>query len=341
MPMAIAVRDGEVRNTRLLFRGDLDRPGEEVPRGFLSVIEHVDSGKIGTDSSGRLALADWIANEQNPLTARVMVNRIWLHLFGRGLVNTPDNFGSMGETPSNSEMLDYLASQFMTNGWSTKKMIRRLMLTSTYQLSSAYNSDAHTTDPENRLYWRMNRKRLDAESLRDSILAVNQSLDRTVGGDKVPDLTDNGRMPDGRPVSSEVLISRRRSLYLPIFRGQLNDLYQVFDFPDPNSLSGKRYVTTAPTQALFLMNSPFIAGESRRWAERLESKSESDLINNVYFAAYARPCSEEERTRATTFLRNYGNALIATESDQAIRRKKALQALCQAIIESTEFRFLN
>jgi hypothetical protein len=121
MPMAIAVRDGEVRNTRLLFRGDLDRPGEEVPRGFLSVIEHVDSGKIGTDSSGRLALADWIANEQNPLTARVMVNRIWLHLFGRGLVNTPDNFGSMGETPSNSEMLDYLASQFMTTAGRRRK----------------------------------------------------------------------------------------------------------------------------------------------------------------------------------------------------------------------------
>src|SRR5262249_47729909 len=126
-----------------------------------------------------------------------------------------------------------------------------------------------------------------------------------------------------------------------IFRGRLNDLFQVFDFPDANILSGKRYVTTAPTQALFLMNSPFVVEESRRWAERLESKSESDVVNDIYLSAYARPCSDEERTGAKTFLRNYGNALIATESDQAVRKKKALQALCQAIIESTEFRFLN
>jgi hypothetical protein len=148
-------------------------------------------------------------------------------------------------------------------------------------------------------------------------------------------------MPDGRAVPSEVLISRRRSLYLPVFRGQLNELYQVFDFPDPNILSGKRYVTTAPTQALFLMNSSFVIGECRRWAERLESKSESDLVHDIYLSAYARPCSDEEHTRATTFLHNYTNALIATESDQAVRKKKAIQALCQAIIESTEFRFLN
>ncbi len=337
MPMAVAVRDGEIRNTRVLFRGDPDRPGEEVPRGFLSVIEHVDSGKIGTDSSGRLALANWIANDQNPLTARVMVNRIWLHLFGRGLVNTPDNFGSMGETPSHPELLDYLTSEFMTNGWSTKKMIRRLMLTSTYQLSTAYNSEAHTADPENRFNWRSNRKRLDAESLRDSILAVNQSLDRTIGGDT----SGNNRGSVDGGAGTQTLASRRRSLYLQIFRGRLNDLFQVFDFPDPNTLAGKRYVTTAPTQALFLMNSPFVMEESRRWAERLESRSESHLINDIYLSAYARPCSDKERSTATTFLRNYANALIATESDQAVRKKKALQALCQAIIESTEFRFLN
>jgi hypothetical protein len=340
MPMALAVRDGEIKNTRVLFRGDPERPGDEVPRGFLSVIEHVQTGTLGTDSSGRLALADWIASEKNPLTARVMVNRIWLNLFGRGLVNTPDNFGSMGELPSNPELLDYLASEFTANGWSTKRMIKRLMLSSTYQLSSAYSAEAHASDPDDRLFWRMSRKRLDAEELRDSILVVNQTLDRTVGGDTI------GAIAAGMPersgaAASDPLTSRRRSLYLPVFRGGLNDLFQVFDFPDPNALAGKRYVTTAPTQALFLMNSPFVVQESGRWAERLEAKSDSDVVSGVYLTAYGRSCSDEERTRALAFLRDFTNAAIATEQDQQARRRKALQAFCQAIIESTEFRFLN
>ena len=340
MPMALAVREGEIRNTKVHIRGDPERLGDEVPRGFLSLIDHVQSGALGTASSGRLALAQWIAHDQNPLTARVLVNRLWLYLFGRGLVGTPDNFGSMGELPSHPELLDYLASEFMKEGWSTKKMVRRLMLCSTYQLSSEHHPEAFAADPENRLLWRMNRRRLDAESLRDSILAVNSTLERTIGGE----LATEDRPDPGSINRTDLLASRRRTLYLPVFRGNLNDLYQVFDFPDPNALAGKRFVTTAPTQALFLMNSPFITGECKTWAGQLlaqSGKSEIELLQEVYLKAYARPCTAEEQQRASAFLEKYRNGLIAVEPGAANRQQKALQAFCHAILESTEFRFLN
>ncbi|HEV8543301.1 MAG TPA: DUF1553 domain-containing protein, partial [Verrucomicrobiae bacterium] len=344
MPMALAVRDEDGRNVKINIRGDPERLGEEVPRGFLSLIDHIQTGALGTDSSGRLQLANWIANEQNPLTVRVMVNRLWQHLFGRGLVGTPDNFGSMGELPSHPELLDYLASEFMQNGWSTKKMIRRLMLSSTYQLSSAYDEKDHAIDPENRYLWRANRKRLDAESLRDAILALNGSLDPKLGGESL-----NGTPPPNTAMAqrNDLLASRRRSLYLPVFRGNLNDLFQVFDFPDPHALSGKRYVTTAPTQALFLMNSPFMIDESKLWAEKLAgaspatTASESDLIEQAYLAAFARPATGEELQRAQTFLKNYTASLAQIEPDPAARKAKAWQGFSQALLETTEFRFLD
>ncbi len=341
MPMALAVRDGEPRNLRVLTRGDLERPGEEAPRGFLSLVGSIGQARPGADSSGRLALADWIASDKNPLTARVMANRIWLHLFGRGLVNTPDNFGTMGEAPANAELLDYLASEFMAGGWSTRKMIRRLVLSSTYQLSSAYNPATFAADPDNRLCWRMNRKRLDAEELRDAILAANRSLDLTLGGESLGQNQNPGPAAGADP---NVLASRRRSLYLPVLRGSLNELYQAFDFPDPHALAGKRYVTTAATQALFLMNSPFATQESKRWAEKLLSqsdKNENELAGAAYAAAFARPCTTAEQIRAANFIRDFSNALIPSEPDATRRKKKAVEAFCQALIESTEFRFLN
>lgn len=341
LPRALAVRDSEARNMKIHIRGDPERLGDEVPRGFLSLIEHVDSGALGTDSSGRLQLANWIADPRNPLAARVAVNRIWQHLFGRGLVNTPDNFGSMGELPSNPELLDYLASEFIKDGWSRKRMIRRLMLTSTYQLSAAHDEKAGAKDPENRLLWRMNRKRLDAESLRDSILALSGALDRTFGGSSLT----NG--PNGAPFQSPTRAfddSTRRSIYLPVLRGNVNELFQVFDFPDPSALAAKRHVTTAPTQALYLMNSPFITQQAGVWAEKLlkdTGRSNAEIINQVYLAAYNRACTAAERTRAEQFLAGFERSLTPVESDPAVRKKRALQACCQAILESTEFRFLN
>ena len=341
MPRALAVRDSTPRNTKIHIRGDPERLGEEVPRGFLSVVEHVESGKLGTDSSGRLELAKWIADERNPLTARVMVNRIWQHLFGRGLVNTPDNFGSMGEMPSHPDLLDYLASEFIKDGWSTKRMIRRLMLTSTYQLSSEHSEKGHAVDPENKYYWRMQRKRLDAESLRDAVLALNGTLDRTIGGSTL-NATNGG--PPGQPARQQFEEFKRRSIYLPVLRGNVNELFQVFDFPDPHALAGKRYVTTAPTQALFLMNSEFAAEQARLWAERVladTSKSASDWITELYVAAYSRQPQTEELKRAEEFLTQFERALAPVEQDATARKKKAVQAFCHSLMQSTEFRFLN
>jgi len=246
----------------------------------------------------------------------------------------------MGEAPSHPELLDYLATEFMKDGWSTKRMIRRLMLTSTYQMSTTHDEKSYSIDPEDRYFWRAHRKRLDAESLRDAILAINGTLDRTVGGNTL----ENPDQP-GRPPRSQALEElTRRSVYLPVLRGNLNELFQVFDFPDPHALAGKRYVTTAPTQALFLMNSTFAAEQSRRWAEQLLSnsgKSTSEWIADAYLAAYARTPRPDELKRADEFLANFERALAPTEQDAALRKKKAAQAVCHALLQSTEFRFLN
>jgi mono/diheme cytochrome c family protein len=339
MPRALAVKDSTPRNSKIHIRGDPERLGQEVPRGFLSLIEHVETGQLGTDSSGRLELARWIADSRNPLTARVAVNRIWQHLMGRPLVNTPDNFGSMGEAPTHPELLDYLASEFMNDQWSTKRFIRRLMLTSTYQMSSAHNTKAHGIDPENIYFWRAHRKRLDAESLRDAILAINGTLDRTFGGNSL-----DGNQPAQPARNQQLEDLTRRSVYLPVLRGNVNELFQVFDFPDPHALAAKRFVTTAPTQALFLMNSSFAAEQSRLWAEQLLSdsgKSTPDWIALAYLSAYSRRPSPAEIQRAEQFLLNFERALAPAEQDPAVRKQKAVQAFCHALIQSTEFRFLN
>lgn len=339
VPTAMALRDGTARDAKIHLRGDPERLGPEVRRGFLSAIENLRGHALAENASGRLELANWIAHEQNPLTARVAVNRIWQHLFGAGLVATPDNFGAMGQPPTHPELLDYLAAEFIENGWSTKKMIRRLMLTRTYQLSSEPNAKAQAADPGNHLLWRAHRKRLDAESLRDSILASNGSLDRSIGG-----RIDSGQEapPIINAAAGELPDANRRSLYLPVIRGALNDLFQAFDFPDPHAISGQRHVTTAPTQALFLMNSPFLSRQAGLWARSLladPALSDDARVTRVFERAYARPPTAREMERATMFLKSYSAALSA--EDEAARKQKAWQGLCHAIYESTEFRFLN
>lgn len=339
VPSAIAIREGPAQNAKIHIRGDPERLGAEVPRGFLTAVESLRGLPLADNASGRLELANWIAHERNPLAGRVAVNRIWQHLFGAGLVSTPDNFGAMGQPPSHPELLDFLAAEFIENGWSTKKMIRRLMLTKTYQLSAEQNTKAHAVDPGNELLWRAHRKRLDAESLRDAVLAANGSLDRSIGG-QIQSGQDAPTILNA--AGSDVPEANRRSLYLPILRGALNDLFQVFDFPDPHTISGQRHVTTAPTQALFLMNSPFIDRQSALWSRGLLADgtlSDEARVERVFERAYARPPSSREKERALAFLKSYSEALPADEGNA--RREKSWQGLCHAIFESTEFRFLN
>ena len=297
-PMAIAVQDRAVpKDCRVNIGGDPHNLGEEIPRGFLSVASPAKAGRIDSHrnlkglyegfqkSSGRLELAEWLIDPRNRLLARVMVNRIWHHLFGAGLVRTVDNFGAGGEPPSHPELLDYLASRFVEQGWSIKGMIREIVLTRTYRQASSHNLKAHEVDPDNRLLWRANRRRLEAESYRDSVLAISGALDRTRGGPTLPlDIPESITLGFPTALTQDAKVNdeflNRRTIYLPSVRkNQLPqlDLLNLFDFPDPDQTIGARSVTTVPTQSLYLMNSPFLREQALLTARTLlESRGPDD-----------------------------------------------------------------
>ena len=344
VPMAMAAQDGAICNCRINLRGDPEKPGPEVPRGFLSVLEKTvpPPASLSNEASGRLELADWIASNQNPLTARVAVNRIWHYLFGGRLVESVDNFGALGERPTHPDLLDYLALRFMEQGWSFKKIIRALMLSSTYQMSSDLDPLAYAKDPENKLMWRMNRRRLDAEAIRDAVLAVSGQLDLTMGGSLSP--TNDAPFGAAAMASNAQVASTRRSLYLPVIRNDTPDLFQVFDFADPYLVTGKRHSTTAPTQALFMMNSPFMLEQSRQWAGALLATApanDAQRVASAYTQAFGRPAGAETTERALRFIAEYQAALEKNEPDLEKRRLMAWQSFCHALLASTEFRFIN
>ncbi|MBL8797186.1 MAG: PSD1 domain-containing protein, partial [Planctomycetia bacterium] len=240
LPVIHALMEGpNPANMPVYLRGNPATPGEVAPRRFLAVLAG-DNSKLFTQGSGRLELARAIASKDNPLTARVLVNRVWAQHFGKGIVGTPSNFGSLGERPTHPELLDYLADRFMASGWSLKQLHRDLLATAAYQRSSQFDAYAFQTDPGNKTYWRMDRRRLEVEAWRDSLLAVSGTLDRTLGGPSA-DLAS----PD----------HRRRTFYAAVSRHNLDGLLRLFDFPDPNVTSEKRVVTTVPLQQLFVLNS--------------------------------------------------------------------------------------
>ena len=244
-PRAMALIDGNIVNPHVFKRGNPGNRGEEVPRRFLSVLS---GGKPEPfkNGSGRLELARAIASKDNPLTARVMVNRVWAGHFGRGLVRTPGDFGVKGDAPTNQGVLDWLAAKFIADGWSLKKLHRTIMLTATYQQTSDERPDAMKADPDNRLVWRMNRRRLDFEAMRDSLLASSGQLDTAMGGR-----------------GQELADSRRRTVYGLIDRQNLPGVFRTFDFASPDASTPQRFNTTVPQQALFMMNSPFVIDRAR------------------------------------------------------------------------------
>jgi hypothetical protein len=294
--------------------------------------------KLTDKQSGRHELADWLASADNPLTARVFANRVWHHLFGAGIVRTMDNFGSTGELPSHPELLDYLAIRFMAEGWSVKKLIREIVLSHTFQQSSqghrsggkdggAKRQAGEMVDPENRLLWRYNRRRVDAETLRDTMLAVSGQLDRAIHGDNIK---------KGTTVERDYQFEdTRRSIYTPVFRNRLLELFEVFDFPDPNIVAGRRNISTVPTQALYLLNSPFVMTQARHTAERLLESEEMDdarRLDIAYRNALGRLPSERERQIALGYLRG------AETSEQ---RAAAWERLCQTLFACVDFRYVN
>jgi hypothetical protein len=291
---AMVVADAQrPRNSPILIRGEQQNRGDIVPRRFLEIVAGKDR-KPFTQGSGRLELAQAIATKDNPLTARVMINRIWMHHFGQGFVRSPDDLGVQSEAPSHPELLDYLASRFTEeDGWSIKKMHRLIMLSSTYQQSSDTNKLAAEKDPENRLLWRANLRRLDFEAVRDSMLVFAGALDTTIGGKPV-NLTDE-------PYSD------RRSVYGYIDRGSLPELMSQFDFADPDMANSQRRTTIVPQQALFFMNSPMAVDAARKVASRPEFEEAADDAQRVialYEVLFQRRPKAEEVRLAVAFVRD-------------------------------------
>ena len=341
---AMGVRDvARPADTEVRTRGEPEEKGAVVPRGFVQVLKSSQTPKVDPRHSGRLQLAEWIASRDNPLTARVMVNRVWYHLFGRGIVETVDNFGALGEEPSHPELLDYLAVRYMDQGWSLKKTIRELVLSRAYRMASEHDADNYAKDPGNRYFWRMNRRRLDAEAIRDATLAVGGTLDlaRPVGS-PIARLSTAGEL--GRRGSIEDLgdsVAHHRSIYLPLIRNGMPEALAVFDVADPSLIVGQREVTTVATQALFLMNSPLVLKQAQEAAKRVTSSSGDTArgVEAAYRLILQRPPSSDELRLGAQFIAEYGQVAgkekISTPSTDA-----AWTALCQSLISSAEFRYL-
>ncbi len=305
-PRAMVVQDVPKPQTAHVFvRGNPNNPGIETPAHFLSCLSQGEPANF-RDGSGRLDLAQAIASKDNPLTARVIVNRVWMHHFGAGMVRTPSDFGLRGDPPTHPELLDYLAVKFMESGWSLKKLHRTIMLSAAYQQSSANNPEARKQDPENQLVWRMNRQRLDIESLRDSVLAAAGQLEDKVGG--VPfAVTASPTVP-------------RRTVYGYIERGRIPGMLAAFDFATPDQHVPLRYTTTVPQQALFLLNSPFMAEQAQHLANRPEVAGEQDpakRVQRLYRIVLRRDATAREISAGVQFVNSAGAGEAGEETGLA------------------------
>jgi len=332
---AMAVLDGKPADCPIYIRGELEEKGPVIPRGFVTVLGATEPAKIAPGQSGRLELAHWLTDPANPLTARVMANRVWQHLFGEGLVSTPDNFGATGERPTHPELLDYLANRFVANGWSVKKLVREVVLTRSYQLSSASDAKNFAADPDNNFLWRANQRRLDAESIRDGILAVSGRLDlKAPNGSPVSSLADTDL---GRAARTALRgDSRHRSVYLPIVRDMLPEALDLFDFAEPSLVVAAREVTTVPSQALYMLNSPFIQENAAAFAKRFQGTSADpkERITAAYLTAFSRPPTAAEIARAESYLNTHA-------SGRGSSPEAALTTFCQALFASAEFRYVK
>jgi len=319
-------------DVRVHIRGNHKNLGERVSRRMPLILAGEQQRPIAGKQSGRLELARWLTSRTHPLTARVFVNRVWHWHFGAGLVRTPDNFGRLGEPPSHPELLDWLASRLIEDNWSIKKLHRRILLSATYSQSSEMRPRPFAVDSGNRLLWRMNRRRLDAESLRDAMLASSGTLERqlygTVNRWKPKDFSVNDRNEQTANYQTN-----RRSLYLPVVRTAIHPMLQLFDFGDPNSVTARRTVTTVAPQALFMMNNPFVLEQAERFAERLASlpaSKQEDRIRTAYQMCLSRDPTAAELKRAKEFLKQ------PAESQNAV-----WPMFCQSLFALNEFLYVD
>ncbi len=310
----------EITDLRIHIRGTVHHLGETVPRGFLQVATSGESPRPGSDQSGRRELGEWIAGPSNPLTARVLANRVWQGLLGTGLSRTPDNFGTTGEPPSHPELLDHLAVRLQQRGWSVKSLVRSIVQSETYRQSSA---GSLSDDPENRWLSHQNRRRLDAECLLDAMLTVSGERDDRLGGRTIPvGLAEDYSLQQG---------SRRRAVYWPVFRNTLPEIFEAFDFADPSLPSGSRNVSTVAPQALFFLNDDWVSRSAKQAAERLLDESwpsDRERTDRLFRLAVGRPPSDREAEIVQQSLR--GGSSVETWT-----------AIVQAVFGSIDFRYVE
>ena len=333
IPYALAAQEGGVPKSshegigdvQVHIRGSYKRLGEKVPRSFIRAIAGGNQKPI-TEGSGRMQLAQWIASPDHPLTSRVMVNRIWQHHFGEGIVRSPNNFGRMGDSPSHPELLDFLATQFVDTGWSLKAIHRLIMLSATYQQSSRPSPEILREDPDNHLFSRMNRRRLESEAIRDALLAVSESLDRTSGGSAYKDI-----------------FTPRLTLYLAITRSVGTSFNSQFDAPDAAAVTGKRAVSTVTPQALFILNHPFVLQQARALADRIAKEepagTEKSKIHRLYTLLYGRPPQSDEIEIALRLLGQ--NKETKRSSGAGVANSLTWEEYCHILLAANEFIYVD
>ena len=350
-PKAFAMQDdAKPADMPIYVRGNPYAPAAVVPRGALRVASWDKFPAIPAGQSGRLQLAEWIANRRNPLTARVTVNRLWQKLFGEGLVRSVDYFGERGERPSHPELLDHLATRFMADGWSQKRLLRGLVLSHAYRLSSANHTEGLSLDPENRLFWRMNRQRLEAEAIRDSLLKVSGELTAKSGGpslaleiiENTGGLTAAGiNPPNYHHRKSRPSQEFERTVYLPVMRNGASSADKIrsfFDFADPAGITGQRNQTVMPTQSLFLLNNDLVRKRAGSLAKQLISAhaDENARLEALWLRAWNRPINAEERVSARNFLQEINPLLKKPRASDALEAAR-WQELCHSLLASNAF----
>jgi hypothetical protein len=332
----LAMQDGTPINEKVFIRGNHKKLGEEAPRQFLEVFAGIEEPV--EDSSGRLELAQEIVAPANPLTARVMVNRIWKHHFAEGIVRSVDNFGLLGTEPTNPELLDWLATEFIRQGWSIKKMHKLMLLSRTYQMSSKQQPAAKNIDPENKLLHRMSVHRLEGEIIRDALLAISGRLNPKMYGPGVlphltPFMAGRGRPGASGPLDGDGV----RSIYINVRRNFLTPMFLVFDYPLPSSTMGKRSVSNVPAQALSMMNNPFVIQQTDLWAKKILAQpalSKEQRIERLFEEALGRLPSEAELRQMTAFLEEQSQV---DGSDEG----QAWRDLCHVIVNLKEFIYIQ
>jgi cytochrome c553 len=343
-PTAMAMLDGNGVDEHVLLRGSHKTPGEVAPRRFLEAIAGANQPPI-EHGSGRLELAERMVDPSDPFLPRVMVNRVWQHLFGRGIVPTVDNFGVLGQRPTHPELLDFLADRFVREGWSVKRLIREIALSSAYQMSAQESERDRQSDPQDLLWHHALVRRLEGEAIRDAILAVSGRIDLRIGGPSEEVFVTPFMEGRGRPGSGPLDGGGRRSIYIKVRRNFLSPMMTAFDMPTPFNTVGDRGTSNLPAQALILLNDPMVVEQSRVWARRVladknAATTAQDRIRRMYLSAFARPPSDEELADDLAFLDQQAAALGSKPAER-MANEQAWADLCHVLFNVKEFIFIN